>query len=208
MKFYCTPKRAFVVVVTLVALCLSSCVTVPPEQAQDICHLFEERRSWYKSARKASARYDIAIPIMMAIMYQESGFRARAKPPRRYWLGFIPAGRSSSAYGYAQAIDATWAHYKKATGRAHADRDNFHDAIDFIAWYCRQSVKRNQIAPGAANLLYLAYHEGHGGYAKKTYLKKRNLQHIASRVAKRARRYQTQYLACKKQLNRPWWRFW
>ena len=33
----------------------------------------------------------------------------------RYFLGIIPLGRESSAFGYAQALDGTWTDYKKAT---------------------------------------------------------------------------------------------
>ena len=31
----------------------------------------------------------------------------------RYFLGIIPLGRESSAFGYAQALDGTWTDYKK-----------------------------------------------------------------------------------------------
>jgi hypothetical protein len=39
--------------------------------------------------------------VQMAIMKQESAFVADARPPRDWFLGFIPLGRPSSAYGLA-----------------------------------------------------------------------------------------------------------
>ena len=63
----------------------------------------------------------------MAMMYQESSFRHDARPPMDYFL-FIPLGRRSSAYGYAQVKDETWDDYKRETGHSWADRDDFGDA--------------------------------------------------------------------------------
>ena len=47
----------------------------------------------------------------------------------RYTFGVIPAGRQSTAYGYAQALDGTWKEYRQETGRRFATRDNIRDGI-------------------------------------------------------------------------------
>ena len=60
----------------------------------------------------------------MAMMYQESSFKQDAVPPRYYFLGIIPWGRVSSAYGYAQVKDETWDDYKKDAGGWGSSRDN------------------------------------------------------------------------------------
>ena len=44
------------------------------------------------------------VHVQMAILHQESKFIPNAKTPRKYFLGIVPWGRQSSAYGYAQAL--------------------------------------------------------------------------------------------------------
>ena len=48
-----------------------------------------------------------------------------------------------------------------------ADRDDFGDTIDFIGWYNNVSNEQLGIDKQDAFRLYLAYHEGHGGYRNK-----------------------------------------
>jgi hypothetical protein len=139
---------------------------------------------------------------MMAIIYQESRFQADAKPPRTRIWGFIPGPRLSSAYGYSQAKTSTWDEYERAEGRIFgADRDDFTDAIDFVGWYNQQSLKRSGISLDNTYGLYLAYHEGHGGYNRATYLKKPWLATVAHKVAARADSYQVQLVDCEDELK-------
>lgn len=145
----------------------------------------------------------------MAIMYQESGYRAKAKPPRRRLLWVIPTTRLSDAYGYAQAKDATWDWYREKTGNRGADRDEFEDAIDFIAWYGSVSQRMLGISSQDAYNQYLAYHEGHRGYQRRTFADKKWLLSVAKRVATRADHYRAQFALCEGQLReeRRWWPF-
>ena len=71
----------------------------------------------------------------MSFVYQESSFKANAKPEREKVLGFIPWLRPSSASGYSQALTKTWEDYKDETGNTRANRKNFNDSADFIGWY-------------------------------------------------------------------------
>lgn len=189
----------------LVWLCLplfivAGCATSPPARVDNICSIFQEKRSWYKKAKKSEKRWGSPISTMMAIMHQESRFRAKAKPPRTKILWVIPGPRKSDAYGYPQAKDSTWAWYKKSSGNRGADRDKFGDAIDFIGWYNAQTRQRNGVALNDTYRLYLAYHEGHGGFNRGTYAKKRWLTDVANRVARRANRYQQQLQGCERRL--------
>lgn len=185
---------------------LAGCASSPPGDPDDICAIFGEKKDWYADARRASNRWNSPIPVLMAITFQESSFRARAKPPRRKLLGVIP-WRRPDAYGYAQATDAAWQDYVRATGRGRADRDDFGDAIDFVGWYNRQSNKRNRISNDDAYRLYLAYHEGQGGYARGTYRAKPKVKGAARKVADRAQKYQRQLKGCQRRLDRGrrWW---
>jgi hypothetical protein len=184
---------------------LAGCATQPPRQLDDLCKIFEEKSGWYKDARRAEKRWDSPIPVMMAIVYQESRFVAKAKPPRTKFLWIFPGPRPSSAYGYSQAKDETWENYRRASGRGGADRNDFDDAIDFVGWYNAQSRKRNGIANTDAHNLYLAYHEGHGGFERRTYRDKVWLKDVAREVSARATRYHQQLTRCREELDEPWW---
>jgi len=192
--------------ITLVSLMtiflMMSCTARQPSNIDDICAVFDEQKSWYKAARKSSARWGAPIPVMLAIIHQESSFKAKAKPPRKKILWIIPGRRPASAKGYAQAIDGTWNMYKKATGRWTADRNKFKDAVDFIGWYIDQSNKRNNIAKDDTYNLYLAYHEGQGGFAQASYRKKQWLINVAKKVAGRSSRYSNQLASCEKRYKK------
>ncbi len=139
---------------------------------------------------------------MMSFIYQESSFKARAKPPRTKILWVIPGPRPASAYGYSQATKETWRAYKRSTGRGGADRNDFDDAVDFIGWYNDQSQRRNSIPKTDAYKLYLAYHEGQGGYAKGSYRNKQWLKDVARKVANRSSTYRTQLDKCEHKFKR------
>lgn len=190
--------------VALMLVLASGCATTQPSQTHNLCEIFEQKRGWYKAAKKASNKWGIPLATNMAFVHQESRFHARAKPPRVKYLGFIPGPRRSDAYGYAQAKKDTWRWYKQSTGQLIASRKNFGDAIDFVAWYNHTSRKKNGISPTNTFGLYLAYHEGHGGFARGTWKSKPWLQAVANKVAARAAQYQAQLKGCEKRLERGW----
>ena len=180
-------------------LLLAACATTPPRNVNDACAMFAEYGDWYPDAKAASRRWGVPLPVLLAIIHQESAFRADAQPPRTWYLGFIPGPRPSSAYGYSQALDGTWDHYTAATGNRSADRDQFDAAIDFVGWYVNETAKRNRIAKNDAYHQYLAYHEGHGGFARGSYRKKTWLVKRARQVSRQAERYGAQLARCKPQ---------
>lgn len=191
----------------LLFLALAACTALPPQNSDNICSTFREKDGWYDDAKSAYQKWGIPIHVQMAIMHQESHFVADAQPPRPWLLGFIPLPRESSAYGYAQAKDETWDHYQDKAGSWGADRDDFADAADFIGWYCTVSHTRLGISKQDTKNLYLAYHEGHGGYLRKTYLQKSGLVQIANKVAKRAQLFQRQLSECQGDLGNKGWFF-
>ncbi len=128
-------------ILSFVALMLSSCSTYQPTKIDDICKIFWGETDWYEDARAAHNRWGTPITVMMAIMKQESSFRADVRPDRPRFL-FIPLTGRSSDYGYEQAEDPAWNDYKKATENRGHDRDDFRDAINFIGWYTNKSHRR------------------------------------------------------------------
>lgn len=191
----------------LAMMALAGCTTSQPKDVNNVCAIFEEKGGWYDDAADSRDEWGSPIPVMMAIMHQESKFQAKAKPPRKKIFGFIPGPRPSDSYGYSQALGSTWKGYKKSAGRYGADRDDFGDAIDFIGWYNHQSYKRSGIAKTDTYRLYLAYHEGHGGYNRGSYRSKQWLIDVAKKVNRRANSYQAQLNGCEKSLENDGWFF-
>jgi hypothetical protein len=197
------PRHGFVVLL-LALLAAGGCATLPPEQPEDICEIFREKSDWYDAAQDSTDRWGTPVFVKMAMMYQESSFKADAQPPMQYFLGFIPTGRASTAYGYAQAKDETWEDYQRETGSSWADRDNFADAIDFMGWYTSKTQKVNGVSKWDAYNQYLNYHEGWGGFRQGTYQQKAWLLPVAGKVDQRARRYALQLHSCREELDDSW----
>ncbi len=191
----------------MASVALSGCSTSPPANVENICAIFDEKGRWYKAAKKSEKRWGTPIHVQLAIIRQESSFQFDARPPRTKLLGFIPWTRPSNAYGYAQALDSTWNWYKKDTGRRFADRDDFDDAIDFVGWYTDKSQKSVGISKWDPYNQYLAYHEGQGGWQRKTYKRKRWLTDTARVVEYRAREWGAQLDRCEADLDDGWWIF-
>ncbi|MFT3741588.1 MAG: hypothetical protein QM752_02775 [Gammaproteobacteria bacterium] len=177
---------------------LTSCTTVPPRphNIENACSIFQQYPDWQESVRGCQSRWGVPAAVQMAIMYQESAFEGKARPPRRKLFCVIPWKHISSAYGYSQALNGTWADYAHLPGNVGSKRQCFDDASDFVGWYCYQAHKKLGIPLNDAYSLYLAYHEGMQGYAHHSYLKKPWLMNVAKRVEARAKRYQRQLEQC------------
>ena len=180
---------------------ISACATAPPKNVENICAIFEEKRDWYKAAKKSEKKWGTPKHVQMSIIRQESSFIFDAKPPRTKLFGFIPWKRPSNAYGYAQALDSTWEWYKDDSGRWFADRDDFDDAIDFVGWYTNMSNKTEGISKWDPYNQYLAYHEGQAGFRRGTYRRKSGLKEIARKVDYRAREWGAQLQRCEEDLD-------
>ena len=190
--------RIQVLLIGLIGLGLTACASSPPQNVGDACAIFKEKRSWYKATRKAQEKWGTPKSVQLAIIRQESGFDADAKPARGRFLFVFPGKRKSSARGFPQAIDQTWAQYIRATGNGGADRDNFRDAADFVGWYTAETRRRVGVPVTNAYGQYLAYHEGWGGYARETYKGKSGVIAAARRVSAAAATYDRQLKRCEK----------
>lgn len=188
-----------------ILLGLAGCSTTPPQNINNSCEIFYDKDDWYDDTNSSFKKWGVPIHVQLAIIHQESKFKYDARPPKDYLLGFIPWGRVSSAYGYAQVKDGTWDWYREKTGNWSASRDDFSDAVDFIGWYGTMSYKLAGISKWDARNQYLAYHEGHGGYKRKTYNQKRWLIGVAGKVERNAARYRAQLGECREDLESSWW---
>lgn len=186
-------KHFFIFLVISLTLC--ACSTTPPKKPKDLCEIFKEKSSWYDDAQDVYAKRGVPINIVMSFMYHESGYVDDAQPPMRWFL-FIPYGRGSSAYGYAQAQDPVWDDYVSEAGGFFSSRDDFADSLDFISWYILKTNKVNKVKITDVYNQYLNYHEGWGGYRKKTHAKNKSLQQLARKVETTASNYAKQLRNC------------
>ena len=196
--------RGRCVLLLLVTAVLGGCATLapsPPQDQSNICEIFREQPRWYDYARASQEEWGTPIATQMAFIQQESSFRSHVRPPRERLLGFIPWRRPSSAYGYAQAQDPVWGEYRDDAGALMARRTHMKHATDFIGWYNRRSHERLGISLDNAEHLYLAYHEGPGGYQRGSYNNRPQVRQVARNVAQRANRYQSQLERCESEFR-------
>lgn len=198
-------KQVTLSLIIFSTMLLSGCATPPPNNQNNICEIFRQYPDWYEDALDSEDQWGVPIQISMAFMKQESSYIGDAKPPRYYFLGFIPWGRVSSAYGYAQAQDPVWSEYQDEVS-SWTSRDEFDDSIDFIGWYINGSNKSIGISKWDAYSQYLAYHDGRGGFKRKTYAKNPTLMSIARKVETTSKNYGWQLKKCRAELedNRSW----
>lgn len=199
---YLRPPLGLLTVLAGMSLLIAWLRPHPPLMADNACRMLADRPEWYRSVAHVVERWGVPIHLQLAFVHQESGFRATARPARKQLLGFVPTVLTSTAYGYAQAIDTTWQRYQEATGRNHAERADFADAVDFIGWYVTLTHRRLGIRKDDAYRQYLAYHEGQTGVELRTHRRKPWLQHVARRVASQAERYRTHLRGCRGDLDR------
>ena len=188
--------------VSILFIFVIACTSNQQINTADSCIIFDQKKNWYKATKKTYEKWETPIALQLAIINQESSFNQFAKPERKKFLGIFPGSRPSTAFGYAQVTNPTWEWYKTKTGNNNASRANFSDVTDFIGWYTTQSKNIIGISKNDFYNQYLAYHEGQGGWKKKSYLEKKWLIEVAKNVERNAKMYNNQLKDCENSLNR------
>lgn len=198
-----------VILLIFVSITLAAgCASPPPKRQANLCAVFDQHPEWYDAAKASENRWGTPPHILMAFVKHESSFRHDAKPPRERFL-FIPLWRKSSAAGYAQAKDEAWDEYENEVGGFFKSRSDMEDALDFIGWYNHKSHQRLGISKWDPKRMYLAYHEGRGGFARGSYKRKPAVVRLANRVDRRAREYGAQLRQCEDRFRcRRWYQVW
>ncbi len=171
-------------------------VEAPPRDQRDACNIMRERPEWYSAAREAAEKWDVPTPTLLAIIWRESNFRARVRPPRRDGWWIFPGKHISTAYGFSQALDGTWDWYREDVGASRARRDDFRDAVDFVGWYMDKSQRKLGFSAYDPRNHYLAYHQGHGGYRSGRWKRNASLKKAAGQVERMAQRYDGRLFDC------------
>ena len=189
--------RALMILMLVASCGGGSSTSKAPRNLDNACSIVKQRPAYLKAFKRTERRWGVPIHVQMATIHQESKFVGDARTPLRYTLGVIPMGRQSSAFGYSQALDATWKEYQRDTGKRRAQRDDIADATDFMGWYMNNSRDRIGIPLDDARNQYLAYHDGQTGYLRGTYKAKPWLLVVADKVAARAAMYEQQLARCR-----------
>ncbi|MDE9450274.1 transglycosylase SLT domain-containing protein [Aliiroseovarius sp. Z3] len=184
----------------LILVFLASCGgdSKAPRNLDNACSIIKQRPKIHKAMKRTERKWKVPVPVQMAMIYQESKFIRDARTPMKYALGVLPMGRQSSAYGYAQVLDATWKEYQRDEGGRSARRTDIKDATDFMGWYMNETRAKTGIPLTDARNQYLAYHEGRSGYLRGSHNSKSWLLRIASEVQARAILYQHQLASCRR----------
>ena len=169
-----------------------------PRNLDNACSIVSASPAYLRAFKATERKWGVPVPVLMAIIYQESKFIGNNRTPHQYALGVIPVGRQSSAFGYSQALDATWREYQQREGGRGARRDNIRDASDFMGWYMNQTKDEIGISMSNTRDQYLAYHDGRTGFVRGTWKRKSWLARIAGEVDARAVMYDTQLRGCRK----------
>ncbi len=196
--------RAIAALVLSAVVAITACTSAPPQSQDNLCAIFDEYPQWYDAAKDSEERWGTPPHILMSFVKHESAFVSDAKPPRGWFL-FIPLPRGSSAEGYAQAQDAAWDEYQDENGGLFKSRSDMEDALDFIGWYNHLSSESLGISKWDPKQMYLAYHEGRGGYARGSYNSKPEVVQLADRVDWQAREYGAQLLQCEDRFRCRHW---
>ena len=103
-----------------------------------------------------------------------------------------------------------WREYLQANGEGwFTVRTDMEHALDFVGWYNQLSHRQLGIPFSAPRKLYLAYHEGRGGYARRSFEEKPDVMDLAARVQTRAFRYDNQLKTCEQEFQCwRWYQFW
>lgn len=172
--------------------------TGAPRNLDDACAILNERPHYVRAFKRAQRKWGVQPHVLMAMIYQESKFISDNRPPHQFALGVIPTGRQSSALGYSQALDGTWAEYQKLEGGRRTRREDIDDAVDFMGWYMNLTVQETGVPLYDTRNQYLAYHDGRTGYLRGTWRSKSWLVRIAGEVEQRAVTYERQLAGCRR----------
>jgi len=188
--------RALLMVVLVAACSGGNRQYAAPRELDNACSILSQRPSYLRAFQATEREWGVPVAVQMAIIYQESKFIGNARTPHQYALGVIPVGRQSSAYGYSQALDGTWAEYQQDQGARRARRDDISDATDFMGWYMNDTYQMLGIPLNDTRNQYLAYHEGRNGFMRASYNDKAWLVRIAGELEERAVMYDAQLRSC------------
>lgn len=148
-------------------------------QTNDVCALLQNHEGWAEDLDAAHERWGISKGAILAIIDQESRFRATAS--------------NGVNYGYAQSNPTTWRWFARNSGQSGASRTDFGDSAQFIGWHFKTMNQKLGIGMDNVASQYLAYKMGEGGYARSGMTSSAHTRQVAAR----AHRFNAQLEGCE-----------
>ena len=165
------------------------------DNIDNACLILKQNPDWHRALYRTQLVYRISIPVQLAFVRHESSFNHKARPVNNKKKWFIFNSYKSTAYGFAQVLNGTWDEFQTTFKNKKLKRTNFGHSVEFIGWYNRKHINSGLDGNNISHL-YLAYHEGLGGYKKKTYINKPCLVDYSNSVQKTSIKYSNQISSC------------
>lgn len=157
-------------------------------QTRDTCALLERNPSWAQALGEAQARWGVDPGVILAVIDQESRFRAAARGQGA--TGDNPARN----FGFSQANLRTWNWFLRDSGWEGArSRTDFEASAHFVGWHFATMAGRIGRPASDTVAQYLVYKMGEGGYRRGAPAASRR---IAETVARRADAHAENLRAC------------
>lgn len=167
----------------------------------DACKMFKENPDWLAASNRSYQKWGTPVSVQLSFVYHESSFVYNARPLKKRKGYVFGKEYASSALGFSQALNGAWGDYLKERKPKNAKRTNYGDSVDFIGWYNSKSFKQLGLKATDSYSLYLAYHEGRGGFKKGYHLKQKWLMNYAKSVEKKSKVYSKQINECNLRLK-------
>ena len=74
------------VIIFSIFFVLVGCVSTPPDNPDNICKIFQEKRGWYKAAIRTEKRWKLPPYVLMSFVFQESSFKGNASQIEKNYL--------------------------------------------------------------------------------------------------------------------------
>ncbi|MGB0206143.1 MAG: hypothetical protein ACPF9K_14030 [Neptuniibacter sp.] len=175
----------------LVAASLSGCFGSGSKSEPSICQLLEENEEWAQPLVLAQNKYGTPLSLTLVLLEQPL---------------------SELDKQHIQPRSADWDEYRIRSENWGASQKSPYDAVDFIGWFSRESLKRNKISWNDVSAHYLSYRLGHGAYHRFEPEKYPELVQQAERIEQKSNLWQQQLKNCKPQLQEKSWfsklKFW
>ncbi|MDF2181389.1 hypothetical protein [Neptuniibacter sp. CAU 1671] len=160
------------------------CSSLPPAPPS-ICDQLEDNDEWLQPLLSARAQYGTPVELSLALL----------EPPL-----------SDTDKVHVRVRTPDWDEYRVRSENWGADSHSIADAVDFVGWFSRESVARNQIGWQDYRSHYLALRLGHGGLLRFEPEKYPELEQQALAVDSQARLWRQQITQCESDWHKkPWY---
>ena len=148
-------------------------------QASNACSVLNAHEGWDEALKNANEKYHVSAGAIMAIIDQESRFKANA--------------HNGPYLGYSQASPQTWSWFLRSSKIGAKPRTDFAASAMFVGWHFNAMHDKLGISLSNVKSQYLAYKLGVGGYMKGG---SASANAIASKISRRAAMFNEQLDDC------------